>query len=151
MRAEEWNWGSKYFPEDIRVQLLFKPGRILAQLVHVAGMHVISSSMVCSVNNYCVCGIYITSFSNIGASLIFFLHNYLCTSLCYSSYYLESNWDREAKQLSIILYNITAFKHILLKPCTDKHPPSCLHLPLRKKEIPAEKWWEEILAKRQAE
>lgn len=34
------------------------------------------------------------------------------------------------------------------KPYTHKHPPSCLHPPLWKKEIAAEKWWEEILAKR---
>ena len=46
------------------------------------------------------------NFSNIGASLNFLLHNYLCTFLCYSSYYLEGNWDGEAKLLSIILYNM---------------------------------------------
>lgn len=106
MRPEDWDWGSKCFPEDIRVLLLFKPGEVLHNFSIVMGMHVISSGMVWSVNDYCVSDIYITSFSNIGASLNFFLHNYLCTSLCCSSYYLEGNWDGEAKQLSIILYNV---------------------------------------------
>lgn len=54
----------------------------------------------------------------------FFLCNYLCTSLSYCSYYLKSGWDRDDKQLSIILYNIQLSEAIHPQTPTKLSPSS---------------------------
>lgn len=136
MRAEDWDWGSKCVYLKISgSSYCSNLGEVLHNLSMLTGMHVISSSMVCSVSDHCVCGIYITFFSNTGASLIFFLHiSIIFVPPCYSSHYLEGDRDREAKQLSIVLYNtqlsnIFFWSHIQ----TNTHQAVSIFLCKRKK------------------
>lgn len=119
MRAEDWDWGSRCFPWATGVQLLVKPKRRLTQLVHVV-------RHACYFFKYCmfsVCDIYLL-FPALELSYFFFLCNYLCTSLSYSSYCLKSDWDSEDKQLSIILYDIQLSEAIHPQTPTKLSPSS---------------------------
>lgn len=84
----------------------------------LSGMHVISSSIV-----YSVSVIFIFFFQH-WSFLIFFLCNYLCTSLSYSSYCLKNDWDSEDKQLSIILCDIQLSEAIHPQTPTKLSPSS---------------------------
>lgn len=69
-----------------------------------------------------VCDIYLL-FPALQFSL-FFLCNYLCTSLSYSSHCLKGDWDREEKRLSITLYNIQLSEAIRPQTPTKLSPSS---------------------------
>lgn len=83
----------------------------------LSGMHSIALSIACS-----LAVIFIFFFQC--WSLIFFLCNYLYTSLSYSSYCVKSDWDREDKQLSIILWNIQLSEAIHPQTPTKLSPSS---------------------------